>query len=131
MGKTQIKMTLDPKLYLTAISSCGNELRLSSHEAPPRIISAFLGESVTLIVDGQEVKTRGNLKVKLPNLPYDLSQENTDETEQALGLHWEQVLIGSSEKLAELSTANVSYCLPQQPIQLKIWLTNLNQDKPM
>lgn len=39
------------KLYLTAISSCGNELRLGGHEAPPRIMSAFLGESVSAIID--------------------------------------------------------------------------------
>ena len=35
------------KLYLTAVSPSGNELRLGGHEAPPRIISAFLGSTVS------------------------------------------------------------------------------------
>lgn len=39
------------KLYLTSVSSSGNELRLGGHEAPPRIMSAFLGDTLTSIID--------------------------------------------------------------------------------
>lgn len=89
---------------MTAISSCGNELRLGGHEAPPRIISAFLGESVTAIVDGQEVKPRGNLKDKLPNLPYDLLQEDTDRNRTSpfayAGNKFEFRAVGSSQNSA-------------------------------
>lgn len=31
------------KLYLASVACCGNEYRLGGHEAPPRILSAFLG----------------------------------------------------------------------------------------
>lgn len=40
------------KLYLAAIASTGNELRLGGHEAPPRIISVFLGSTISSIIDG-------------------------------------------------------------------------------
>ena len=49
------------KLFQTAISASGNELRLGGHEAPPRIISAFLGDTVSNIIDGNEVGERKNL----------------------------------------------------------------------
>ena len=40
----QLKALLNhSKLYLSAVGVPGNELRLGGHEAPPRIISAFLG----------------------------------------------------------------------------------------
>lgn len=39
-------------LYFGAIAPPGNEIRLGGHEAPPRIISAYLGQTVSAIVDG-------------------------------------------------------------------------------
>jgi len=53
-------------------------LRLGGHEAPPRIMSAFLGDTVSSIVDDTFVRAKGNLKNELPNLPFDLLQEDTD-----------------------------------------------------
>lgn len=41
-------------------------------------MSVFLGDTVSAIVDGVPVKEKGNLKHELPNLPYDLLQEDTD-----------------------------------------------------
>jgi glutamine synthetase len=40
-------------LYFGAIAPPGNEVRLGGHEAPPRIISAYLGQAVSAIVDGK------------------------------------------------------------------------------
>ena len=40
------------KLYLASIAVPGNELRLGGHEAPPRIISVFLGDTTGALVDG-------------------------------------------------------------------------------
>lgn len=53
-------------------------MRLGGHEAPPRIMSAFLGDTVSSIVDDTFVRAKGNLKNELPNLPFDLLQEDTD-----------------------------------------------------
>lgn len=39
---------------MASISTPGNELRLGGHEAPPRIISTFLGDAVTSILDNVE-----------------------------------------------------------------------------
>ena len=66
------------KLYLSAISTAANELRLGGHEAPPRIISAFLGDTVTEILDDKSLHEIQNFKDKLPNVNYDLYQEDTD-----------------------------------------------------
>lgn len=49
-------------------------MRLGGHEAPPRIISAFLGDTVSSIIDETFVRAQGNLKNELPNLPFDLLQ---------------------------------------------------------
>ena len=43
------------KLYMAAISTHANELRLGGHEAPPRIISSFLGDTVTEILEDKSL----------------------------------------------------------------------------
>lgn len=59
---------------------------------------------MTAIVDGQEVKPRGNLKDKLPNLPYDLLQEDTDRNRTSpfayAGNKFEFRAVGSSQNSA-------------------------------
>lgn len=91
------------KLYLSAVGVCGNELRLGGHEAPPRIISVFLGDTVSAIVDGVPTKQRGNLKDELPNLPYDLLQEDTDRNRTSpyayTGNKFEFRAVGSSQNV--------------------------------
>ena len=42
------------KLYLAAIATPGNEIRLGGHEAPPRIFSVFLGTALSNLLDGKE-----------------------------------------------------------------------------
>jgi len=66
------------KLYMGAIGSNGNELRLGGHEAPPRIISVFLGSAVSNVIDNKQAAELLNLKESLPNVSYDLYQEDTD-----------------------------------------------------
>jgi glutamine synthetase len=53
-------------------------LRLGGYEAPPPIISAFLGDTVSSIVDDIEIKPKENLKNEVPNLPFNLLQEDAD-----------------------------------------------------
>jgi glutamine synthetase len=66
------------KLYMGSIGTTGNELRLGGHEAPPRIISVFLGTAVSNIIDNKEADDLKNFRETLPNVTYDLYQENTD-----------------------------------------------------
>ena len=55
-------------LYFAAIAPPGNEIRLGGHEAPPRIISAYLGQAISAIIDSQKIPEVKNLRDKLFNL---------------------------------------------------------------
>lgn len=91
------------KLYLSSVACTGNELRLGGHEAPPRIISAFLGDTVSSIIDETSVRAKGNLKNELPNLPFDLLQEDTDRNRTSpfayTGNKFEFRAVGSSQNV--------------------------------
>lgn len=65
-------------LYFAAIAPPGNEIRLGGHEAPPRIISAYLGSTVSAIIDGEAVQKKKNLKDEVFSLTEDVYQEDTD-----------------------------------------------------
>ena len=79
-------------------------MRLGGHEAPPRIISAFLGEAVSKIVDGESLAQRKNLKEDLPNLAFDLLQEDTDRNRTSpyayTGNKFEFRAVGSSQNVS-------------------------------
>jgi glutamine synthetase len=45
-----------------SIASAGNDFRLGANEAPPAIISVFIGEQLSSVLD--ELETNGNIKVK-------------------------------------------------------------------
>ena len=91
-------------LHLAAVAPTGNELRLGGHEAPPRIISAFLGSTVSEILDNKEVHERMNLRDELPNLNYDINQEDTDRNRTSpyayTGNKFEFRAVGSSQNVS-------------------------------
>ena len=98
----QLKAIKDhTKLYLSSVASCGNEKRLGGHEAPPRILSVFLGEAVSKIIDGGELDERHNLREDIPNMTYDLLQEDTDRNRTSpyafVGNKFEYRAVGSSQ----------------------------------
>lgn len=66
------------KLYLSSIAVPANELRLGGHEAPPRILSVFLGKTISAILDGTKLEQKKNLKEELIFLEEDVFQEDTD-----------------------------------------------------
>ena len=66
------------KLYLASVCVPGNELRLGGHEAPPRIISAFVGDFVNSMIESLPEVQRGNLREKVNHLLTDVKQANTD-----------------------------------------------------
>lgn len=66
------------KLYMAAIATPGNEVRLGGHEAPPRIFSVFLGDAVSNMFEGKAPPTINNLRDKVNTLNFDVYQENSD-----------------------------------------------------
>ena len=66
------------KLYLSAIATPGNEIRLGGHEAPPRIFSVFLGEALANLLDGKQPPKVNNLRDLVTSLCFDVNQEDSD-----------------------------------------------------
>ena len=62
------------KLFLSAIASTGNEIRLEGHEAPPRIIYVFLGKALANILDDKRAESPRNLREILDFLNFDVLQ---------------------------------------------------------
>ena len=97
-------------LLLASLASAGNEHRLGSHEAPPAIISIYLGEQLNDIIEQLEKgsgakssKKGGILKVgvdSLPNLPRHASDRNRTSPFAFTGAKFEFRAVGSATSLA-------------------------------
>lgn len=92
-----------------AVAHAGNDHRLGSHEAPPAIISIFLGEQLTDIIEQIEkgsVKSStkgGVLRVgadSLPELPRDATDRNRTSPFAFTGAKFEFRAVGSSQSLS-------------------------------
>lgn len=72
------------KLLRMSIASAGNDFRLGANEAPPAIISCFLGDTLTEVVQKLTSATGGNLSDRARQINLDLarvpviSRDNTD-----------------------------------------------------
>ena len=95
-------------LRLTA-ASAGNDHRLGGNEAPPAIVSIFLGDELTAILDalatGELVKTNNQkvfeLGVKaLPQFPKDTTDRNRTSPFAFTGNKFEFRMLGSSMSIA-------------------------------
>src|SRR5512134_2809136 len=70
-------------LLRAAIASSGNDHRLGANEAPPAIISVFLGDQLTRVLDAIERGETGGagalerISVGIRNLP-EVARDNTD-----------------------------------------------------
>ena len=92
----------------------GNDHRLGANEAPPAIISIFLGEQLTDILEQIEnggatsSKVGGELKLgvtTLPPLPKDSTDRNRTSPFAFTGNKFEFRMVGSSASIAEPNTA--------------------------
>jgi len=92
----------------------GNDHRLGANEAPPAIISIFLGEQLTDILEQIEnggatsSKVGGELKLgvtTLPALPKDSTDRNRTSPFAFTGNKFEFRMVGSSASIAEPNTA--------------------------
>lgn len=92
-----------------SVASAGNDHRLGSHEAPPAILSIFLGDQLTHIVEQIE---KGNLKEtrhggtlhlgvdSLPDLPRDATDRNRTSPFAFTGSKFEFRAVGSNFSLS-------------------------------
>ena len=96
-------------LLRVAIASAGNDHRLGANEAPPAIISMFLGDELQEIVDslikGEKVTPTDDVHVKLgvgtlPRLPRHNSDRNRTSPFAFTGAKFEFRAVGSTQSVA-------------------------------
>ena len=97
-----------------SVASAGNDHRLGANEAPPAVISIFLGEELTEILDGIENDVKIGSKVKeqmrvgvhiLPKFPKDTSDRNRTSPFAFTGNKFEFRMLGSNASIADTNTA--------------------------
>ncbi|HHV29251.1 glutamine synthetase III family protein [Acetivibrio mesophilus] len=100
-------------LLRISIANAGNDHRLGANEAPPAIISVFLGDELTAIIESIENDTGYNQKEKtqmeigatvLPHFPKDTTDRNRTSPFAFTGNKFEFRMLGSS---SSISDANV------------------------
>jgi glutamine synthetase len=100
-------------LLRVSAANTGNDHRLGANEAPPAIISIFLGDQLTEILEavngGSAVKTRkGELVVigrtSLPDFPRDMTDRNRTSPFAFTGNKFEFRMVPSSASIAEANT---------------------------
>ncbi len=97
-------------LLRISVASAGNDHRLGSHEAPPAVVSIFLGSEISAILDAIETDSPyGNqekelLKVgvhTLPRFPKDTTDRNRTSPFAFTGNKFEFRMLGSSASIAD------------------------------
>ena len=100
-------------LLRISVASAGNDFRLGANEAPPAIISMFVGSELQDVLDsietGKPLKTKGKSFLKigadvLPDLPKDSTDRNRTSPFAFTGNKFEFRALGSSESI---SCANI------------------------
>ena len=96
-------------LLRMSASCAGNDSRLGGFEAPPSVISIFLGEQLTSILtsiahgdtpDAHATQTLQTGVATLPNLPMDESDRNRTSPFAFTGNKFEFRMVGSSQSIA-------------------------------
>ena len=100
-------------LLRASVASAGNDHRLGSHEAPPAIISIFLGQQLTDIIEqiekggAKSSQQGGKLEIgvdSLPVLPRDSSDRNRTSPFAFTGAKFEFRAVGSNFSLSGPNT---------------------------
>ena len=95
-------------LLQAVLASPGNELRLGGHEAPPSIISVYLGEELQRMIDDPQAFVAGNspksgpvrFEEFVPPILHDLSDRNRTSPVAFTGNKFEFRMPGASASLA-------------------------------
>ena len=96
-------------LLRISVASAGNDHRLGANEAPPAVISMFLGDELTEILDAIESDTAYDAKEKtlmrvgvhvLPKFPRDTTDRNRTSPFAFTGNKFEFRMLGSADTIA-------------------------------
>lgn len=103
------------ELLRASIASAGNDHRLGANEAPPAIMSAFIGSQLTAVLD--DLENNGNVKVdkgdnmymklgidKIPEIILDNTDRNRTSPFAFTGNKFELRAVGSDENVASPMT---------------------------
>ncbi|MBQ0083260.1 MAG: glutamine synthetase III [Clostridiales bacterium] len=100
-------------LLRLTVASAGNDHRLGANEAPPAIVSMFLGDELTAVLDAIETDTpfvkndAGIMKIGakiLPNIPKDNTDRNRTSPFAFTGNKFEFRMVGSSASISGPNT---------------------------
>ena len=103
-------------LLRASIATAGNDFRLGANEAPPAIMSVFIGKQMTAVLD--ELEKRGNVKIEkgdnmymklgidqIPEIILDATDRNRTSPFAFTGNKFEFRAVGSSDNSATAMTA--------------------------
>ena len=100
-------------LLRTAVATAGNDHRLGANEAPPAVVSIFLGDEITAVLDAIETDApyhgaeRTRMKLGVPALPRflrDTTDRNRTSPFAFTGNKFEFRMPGSHENLSDANT---------------------------
>lgn len=104
---------LYPEMLRISVATAGNDHRLGANEAPPAIISIFLGDELEEILDAIEGDKSYNAKEKitmkigvhtLPRFPKDTTDRNRTSPLAFTGNKFEFRSLGSSASISDVNT---------------------------
>ena len=96
-----------------SVASAGNDHRLGANEAPPAVVSIFLGDELTAVLDAIEKNEKYEGKEKeqmrvgvhiLPKFPKDTTDRNRTSPFAFTGNKFEFRMLGSSASIADTNT---------------------------
>ncbi|MDH4058389.1 MAG: glutamine synthetase III [Cyclobacteriaceae bacterium] len=103
-------------LLRASIATAGNDFRLGANEAPPAIMSVFIGKQMTAVLD--ELEKKGNVKIEkgdnmymklgidqIPEIILDATDRNRTSPFAFTGNKFEFRAVGSSDNCATAMTA--------------------------
>ncbi|MDT8346959.1 MAG: glutamine synthetase type III, partial [Flavobacteriaceae bacterium] len=138
-----IKAVQDNEALIRAsIASASNDHRLGANEAPPAIISVFIGSQLTSVLDKLEKVTDGKLSPeektqlklnvvgKLPEILLDNTDRNRTSPFAFTGNKFEIRAVGSSQNCADPMTV-MNAIVAKQLIEFKKSVDKLIKDKKM
>ena len=130
-------------LLRSAIASAGNDHRLGANEAPPAIISAFIGSQLSQVLDELEKKVKPSGKMtpdektglklgigKIPQILLDNTDRNRTSPFAFTGNKFEFRAVGSSANCASAMTI-LNTIMAQQLREFKLEVDNLIDKKSL
>lgn len=135
-------MNDNEELIRASIASASNDHRLGANEAPPAIISVFIGEQLTKVLDNLENVTKGklspqektdlklNIVGKIPEILLDNTDRNRTSPFAFTGNKWEFRAVGSKANCANPMTV-LNTIVAKQLKEFKVAVDSLIKEKKM